>query len=411
MFDRLHASFVFLFTLCATSFTLADSLPVVAGHGLDSMPPVGRWAVRTELRTNSYGQWYDNNGQRQGFNAAFNGVALDSAIFPALTLLGPGTTLGATALNSRADLEAMQITLAYGLHEDLTAGIVLPFVKTRSHVDFSVSGGNTGFNPAFNPTQPVGLANFPFAPVGGGATALLGTAGVKRLLTDPAFGYGYAPVESSETSGLSDATAGVLWRYYKDQHSSAILGVGVRFGIAKGDNPDSLVDIPIGDGSNDLRLRLEYFRDLGNDFDLHLLAESFTQLADHADMRIPQPGQLLAPENSKERLRRDLGDYQEYDIELGRRWGDWRASATAHLYTKAADRYGSDRGTDTSALESNTKIRADQWRAGISWSGINAWKQGKIPLPLVVKLEMQETYGGRNFPKVQDIYLQLTSFF
>lgn len=411
MFDRLHASFVFLFTLCATSFTHADSLPVVAGHGLESMPPAGRWAARVELRTNSYDQWYDNNGQRQGFNAAFNGVALDGSVFPALALLGPGATLGATALNSRADLEAMQITLVYGLHEDVTAGLILPFVKTRSHVDFAVAGGNTGFNPAFNPGQPVGPANFPFAPVGSGATAPLGTAGVKQLLTDPVFGYGYAPVETSETSGLSDATAGVLWRYYKDQHSSAILGVGVRFGIAKGDNPDSLVDIPIGDGSNDLRLRLEYFRDLGNDFDLHLLAENFTQLADHVDMRVLQPGQLLAPANSKERLRRDLGDYQEYDIELGHHWGDWRASATAHLYTKAADHYGSDRGTNTSALETDTKVRADQWRAGISWSGINAWKQGQIPLPLIVKLEMQDTYGGRNFPKVQDIYLQLTSFF
>lgn len=42
----------------------------------------------------------------------------------------------------------------------------------------------------------------------------------------------------------------------------------MRFGIVRGDNSDSLVDIPIGDGSNDLRLRLEYFRDLGHDFDL-----------------------------------------------------------------------------------------------------------------------------------------------
>lgn len=128
-------------------------------------------------------------------------------------------------------------------------------------------------------------------------------------------------------------------------------------------------------------------------------------------MRITQPGQLLATANSKERLRRDLGDYQEYDIELGHRWDNWRAATTWHLYTKAADRYRSDKDTDTSALENNTKVRADQWRASVSWSGINAWRQEKIPMPLIIKLEMQETYGGRNFPKVRDFYLQVTSFF
>lgn len=374
------------------------------------MAPAGRWATRIELRVNSYDKWYDNNGNRQGFNAAFDGLDLDGTVFPALALLGSSATLGTSSLYTKAELEAAQIILAYGLGEDVTAGFILPFVKSRTHVDFSVAGGNTGFNPAFNPAQPMSPTNFPFAPVGGGV-APLGTAGVKQLISDPVFGYGYAPVADNETSGLTDSTAGILWRYFKDQQSSALLGVGMRFGIAKGDNPDSLADVPIGDGSNDIRLRLEYFRDLGNDFDLHLLAENFTQLADHADMRVPQSGQLLAPAGSKERLRRNLGDYQEYDIELGHRWGDWRASATGHLYTKAADRYTSDLGTDTSVLEVNTKVRADQWRASISWSGVNAWQQGKIAMPLIVKLEMQDTYGGRNFPKVRDFYLQVTRFF
>ncbi|TPW11892.1 MAG: hypothetical protein FD130_1886, partial [Halothiobacillaceae bacterium] len=124
-------------------------------------------------------------------------------------------------------------------------------------------------------------------------------AGVKQLITDPVFGYAYAPVEDSETTGLSDSTAGVLWRFHKDRQSSAQLGAGVRFGIAKGDNPDSLVDVPVGDGTTDIRLRLEYFRALAYAFDLRLLAENFTQLADHVEMRIPQPGQLLATADSK----------------------------------------------------------------------------------------------------------------
>ncbi len=400
-----------LILLFVTFSVQAESLHASSGHALDAMAPVGRWAARVELRVNSYDKWYDNQGNRGNFNAAFDRLNLDGAVFPALALMGSGATLGTSSLYTKANLQAAQIILGYGLSEEMTLGFIFPMVQTRTQVDFSVAGGNVGFNPAFDPGQPIGASNFPFAPVGGGASAPLGTAGVKQLLSNPTFGYGYAAVENSSTSGLSDSTAGILWRCYKDQRSSVILGVGMRLGIAKGDNPDSLVDIPIGDGSNDVRLRLEYFRDLGHDFDLHLLAENFTQLADHAEMRVPQSGQLLATASSKERLWRDLGDYQEYDIELGHRWGDWRASTTAHLYTKAADRYRSELGTDTSALETNTKIRADQWRASLSWSGINAWQQKKLAIPMILKLEMQETYGGRNFPKVRDYYLQLTSFF
>ena len=388
----------------------ADTLPSASSYALDSMAPDGRWATRIEVRNNSYDQWYDDDGKQQKFNAAYDGLNLDSSVFPSLALFGAGATLGTTSLNSRQNLQAVQIILGYGVREDVTIGLILPFVKTRNSIDFSVVGGNVGFNPAFNPSLPIGPGNFPLAPVGGGVVPL-GTSGVKQLLTDPTFGYGYAPIGNSETSGLSDSTLGVLWRGYQDQRSSAVLGFGVRFGIAKGDDPDNLTDVPIGDGSNDLRLRLEYFRDLGMNFDLHLLAENFTQLADHVVMRVPQSGQLLASSSSKERLRRDLGDYREYDFELGHRWEDWRVSATKHLYIKSGDHYTSDKGTDTSALEAHTNIRADQWRANVAWSGINAWRQQQFPIPLIIKLEMQDTYGGRNFPKVRDYYLQLTTFF
>ncbi|MDP2253275.1 MAG: hypothetical protein Q8J60_03740, partial [Thiobacillus sp.] len=65
----------------------------------------------------------------------------------------------------------------------------------------------------------------------------------------------------------------------------------------------------------------------------------------------------------------------------------------------------------TSALTANTVTVADQWRLGVSWSGISAWQAGKLPLPLIVKLEMQDTFDGRNFVKVRDVYLRITTLF
>lgn len=397
--------------LCAALSAQAGELPAASGFALSPMAPPGRWAAKLEVRSAGYDQWFGSMGQREKFNSAYDNLNLDSSFFPALAAFPGGSTLGTSALNSSASLKAVQLVMGYGISEDLTFGFFLPYIKTRSRVDFTVSGGNVGFNTAFDPAQPVSAANFPLAPVGYGALAPLGTAGVKQLLTDPAFGYGYAPIENGETAGFGDPTTGFLWRFHKDARASAILGLGVRLGIAKGDNPDSLTDIPVDDGSTDLRVRFEYFRDMGSGLDLRLLAENQTQLADHATLRVAQPGQLLAAASSKERLQRNLGDYREYDIELGQRWENWRASATWHQYVKSGDSYRSDLGTDTRALEANTQVRADQWRAAISWSGISAWRDGKLPLPAIVKLEMQETYGGYNFPQVRDVYVQMTTFF
>lgn len=403
---------VFLSALLVLASALrAEPLPSSSSYALEGMAPANRWAVRLEVRSNGYDKRYNNQGKREDLDAVFDGVELNGSVFSALALLGPAATFGTTAMDTRVDLERTELTLAYGITENITIGMLLPYTRTHTSVRFSVQGGNVGFNPLFNPGQPMGPANFPFAPVGGGAAAPIGTAGVKQLITDPAFGYAYADIGDTRVSGLDDPTLGVLWRMYKGAADSLVLAAGVRFGVADGDDPDNLLDAPTGDGSTDIRSRLEYFRDLGAGFDARVLIESKIQTSDTLSKRVPVSGQLLATANSKEKLERDLGDIRECDLELGHRWSDWRAAATWHRYEKSGDDYGSDRGTDVSSVEANTAAYANQWRASVSWSGINAWRAGNFALPLILKLEMQETYAARNFPDVRDVYLNATTFF
>lgn len=349
------------------------------------MAPAGHWAARLTLLHNGYTEKFDHQGRTVDFDTGVNGVALDSTVLPALAAFGPGATLGTVALDTRINTAFTELMLGYGLTENLTAGFILPWAQTRTQARFSVGGGNV--------------------------PGLGGTAGVQELLTNPAYGYAYQPIASTTTSGFSDPTVGALWRFHRSEKDSVVLGFGVRFGIAEKDDPDNLLDVPVSGGATTLRTRLEYFRDLGAGFDLRLMTEHLAQLPDEATLRVPVPGALLAPAASKEKLKRNLGDYQEYDVELGYSWSDWRTSATWHRYQKPPDQYVSRLGTNTAALEANTKTLADQLRIGISWSGIKAWQTGTIPLPLIVKLEMQDAFDGRNFVKVRDIYLRITSFF
>jgi hypothetical protein len=388
----------------------AENIPTASYFALDTMAPESSWAIRFEQRSSHFDARYDDRGHLSPLGSSFDNMNLNASMFPALAALGPGASLGTTRFDHKTDNQISILTIGYGLTPNLTVGAIIPYGISQSRVNFAVDGGNVGFNPAFNASQPIGAGNFPFAPAGGGI-APMGTAGVQNILTNPAFGYQYKALKDSRSEGFSDPTLGLLWRAVKSPAESLILGLGLRMGLAKKDDPDNLLDTPLGDGSTDIRSRAEYFYDLGANFDLRLLADYNWQFSDKARMRIPASSQGLAMASSKQKLDRDLGDYYEADIELGYRWSNWRFATTWHRFQKQSDEYRSTLGTDTVALEAYTDRRADQYRVSATWSGVQAWQQGKLALPVILKLEFQDTYGGRNFVDVQDIYLQVITLF
>lgn len=411
-------AFRWLPTAAAAQLWLAVAHPAAAteisaatAHGLELVAPKDRWVTRVELRHSGYTRVFDDAGNRHLLGAAYDNVSLGPTVLPALGVFGAGASLGITDASSRLSAERLEIRAGYGITENLTVGVILPFGRTRNNINFRVDGGNIGFNPAFDPALPIGPTNFPFAAVGAGASAPLGTAGVQEILSNPAYGLGYTPLRSTTTEGPSDPTGGFLWRFWRDAANSATVGSGVRLGIQGENDPDNLADLPLDDGSTDLIGQLESVHQLSPRWDLRLQAKRTLQTSDHVSVRVPAAGELLPAYATREQVKRDLGDFWEYDIELGRSLANWRIAGTWHRWDKSADDYDSARGTDTRILETNTDIFADQWRLSLSWSGIAAWQAGKLPLPLIVKFETQQTFAGRNMTDVYDYYLQFTSFF
>lgn len=330
-------------------------LSAATAHALDGMAPAGHWAARLTLLRNGYNQRYDDGKNR---------VDLDADANQALAAFG-------VALDTEVSTEFVELLLGYGVSENLTVGAIIPWARTTSRLRLSEAAPG-------------------------------GIAAVQGVLS----GLGYQPLSTSASAGLSDPTLGALWRFHRGEQDSAVFGFGLRMGVARADDADDLADIPPGDGSTDLRFRLEYFRDLGAGWDLRLLGEHQVQLPDDVVLR---PGGTFSA--AKEKLKRNLGDYQEFDIELGKAWGDWRVSGTWHRYQEEPDRYTSYIGTNTNLLSANTETLADQFRFGVTWSGVRTWRSGKLFMPLIVKLEMQDAFRGRNFVDVRDVYLRVTGLF
>jgi len=405
---------VLLSMLIALQNAYAETRPELSAasrHALVYIAPKGKWIVQMEVRNVSYNSMYDNQGNNKPLGSDFNAIALDQAVFPLLALFPPGSSLGTTALSSSVSIQRGQVTLGYGLTENLTVGIISSVGQSRNRVNFSVAGGNIGWNPLYNPALPPGVGNSPFAPVGGGAVKAMTTADVNHILSDPSFGYAYKPIQSARVKSMGTVLVGVVWRLYQEQQDSLVGALGVRKSFATENDPDNLFDIPLDDGSTDVIARMEYYRQIASMFDVRLMVKRTFQLPDRITTRVAAPGEVLALLSSKEVLGRNMGDFWEYDIEAGMSVDNWRISATWHRFLKKADHFYSARGQNVSSLTRNTAIRANQWRAAISWSGVDAWMQEKIALPVIVKLEMQDTLRGRNMGDLRDYYLIMTTFF
>lgn len=389
----------------------AEGIATASRHALAPIAPEGKWIIQMEARNLSYNSMYDNDGKNRALGSDYNAIALDAAVFPLLALFPAGSSLGTTSLSAKTSIRRGQITMGYGLTENLTVGVISSFGQNKTSVNFSVAGGDVGWNPLYNPAVPVGIANIPFAPVGGGAAQAMTTADINNILSNPAFGYEYQPIQDTTVTDMGTVILGALWRFYEGEHDSLVAGFGVRKSFAGENDPDNLFDVPLDDGSTDIIAQVEYYRQIASVFDVRLMVKRTFQMSDQVTSRVIVPGGVLALASSKEVLDRNMGDFWEYDIELGASYENWRISGTWHRYLKKADHFYSARGQDVSSLIRNTAHRADQWRVAISWSGVDAWMQKKIAMPVIVKLEMQDTVRGRNMGDLRDYYLIMTTFF
>lgn len=393
------------------SFCIENELSSSNKHALSPLAPQGHWAVRFEAKTKTTNFSYDNNGKKENLGSKYDNINLDENILPQLSMFGEGASLGTTSSSMEVDAQQFELTAGYGLTDNLTVGVIIPYRKYQRKLNFSVANGNLGINPRFDGSLPLSAANSPYLPTSIEGINPMTTVDIQNILTSEDYGFAYKPLQSTNNSGFADPTVGLLWKAYGTSNDALILGAGYRFGIAKEDDHNNLLNTDVGDGNSGIRLRMEYFRNLTNGFDLYSKIEYGIEFEDKVTKRVPKQGEFLVPKSRTERLKRDLGDYRIYDLGLGKSWSDYRVAAVWHRSDKDSDHYHSYKGTDISALEANTYAYANQWEASLSWSGVDAWSKGNLPLPLIVNLSYRDTYEAKNALAWNEVYLNVTSFF
>jgi len=390
----------------------AGARPSTDAHFLGGMVPAGRWAAVIDNRYRTSTERFNNEGDRESLTEESDGLVLDSEVVPLLAGFGPGASLGTVSLNAKLRERRHDLTVGYGVTENLTVGFSIPYGSNETTVDFEMLGGNLAINPFFDSSQPISVTNSPLVPVGMlGTTEPAGTEGVQQILTDPIYGYEYDEIDTTRTSGMGDPLIGFRWRFYNDSVSRAILTPVVRLGMSDENNPNDLFDVAIDDGSTDLRLQAEYIRSLSRGFDTRLRFRYTWQFPDSITARAYAEGEYLVPQSRTEELDRDLGDMAESYLELGYHAGDWRLYGALEFMRKGSDRYSSPSGQDVSGLEANTEQEDDLISVGFSWSGVNSWREKKLPLPLLFQAGYRKHLSGRNRLDRTEYQLSITVVF
>jgi hypothetical protein len=346
----------------AVSFISSDAY-AYEKYSTEFLAPKDVWAVNLNFSRGSVSSRYDSKGGQKSLSAPLNGV----------------TPLGLASGSLKFETKFVEITAGYGLADDLSLGFRFPVGESCSKASLDLAG----------------------APVT-----------VETLLMDPQFGFAYTDIDSHCDSGLMGPVLGAAWRIYKGEYDSLVFLPGVRLGrLTDKTDADVLFQPIVDDGSNDIILRTDYYRDLQNALDLTVQFEYNIQLKDKKTRRIPSSALPLA--SIKERVERDLGDYVILDVELGYRfWNDQLRIFTAYYQkSKDGDSYSSSQSTNTQFLEQGTTFRDQEVRTGIYFDGVPAWRAGKLPFPLRLELNYWESFGGKNSLKYHFTELHATFAF
>ncbi len=356
---------------------------------------------------------YDPDGDAEDIAVDYN-TDLNSSVFPDLAViegifsLPPGTgTLGQSVVDFTLVYRWWEISYSYGLTDNLTLGILIPYNYSKNDVDAVLDNSTATLGKFPVPAAYDPLADPPFVPIAGGVP--LTTQDIQDLLgpgldinqdgqitgLEPQ-GFGYDPVETWSDSGIGDIELLAKYKFHdRDDWRLAFTG-GVRLATGEVDDPDNLVDIPFGDGQTDIILRF-YSDFLGIEkVALNATLAYEIQLPDEETKRVPNDVNLPLTAN-KEKVDRDLGDLIDLKLSgvysLGK---DWSIGLQYRYTEKSKDDVDGDLGLNYSSLEEETDFTSHMAILMAHYSTVQRYLDKETRFPFNLGLEYRNRFAGTN---------------
>lgn len=311
--------------------------------------------------------------------------------------LGSEIHLGTLRVDTRPEIQYTAPVFAYGVSDHWTLGFGLPVVKYRNQIKLSQEGSNLDFYRQ----QFASIAD----QIGEAANINL-VAEAQKTLADK----GYKAIQNRDESYLGDVQLVALHRFQLGG-LAALHQFGLTLPTGPAYDPDDLVAL-----NTFGRTAIENGLAVSVPLHARVTMIPYTSLLlpvpDRVAMRVPKDAEDTLPDEAqKQFVTRSLGPTltvgSEVELVAGR---DVSFKAGYEMLWKAEDRYdGGDGRTDL--LSQNTKSQAQRVKAQATYSTVNAYKKGLIPIPGMVTGEISDTVAGINIERQLRAEMSLMLFF
>ena len=341
---------------------------------------------------------------------------LNSSVFPVLLLwrvglvcLDGSANIGTSDVSFEYDFNLYEFGYQYGLTDRITVGIHIPYWDVTNSVDARIdnTGATVGGNPFLGtPGDPFGGA--PFVPIAMGGVPLT-TDQIQDLLVSQ---FGYDRIESWSGQGLSDIEIGGRYQYLKTEDWRLAFTGGIRLPTGEEDDPDDLMDYPLGSGAWALLFNFNQDYIGIKNLVLNGTIRYELYLPDTATLRVPDSSDDVITAN-KENVDRDYGDVVELEASGYYTFIEgWNVSLSYKYGFGFKDDVSGDRGYAYDSLEDETDYSEHVGILGLSYSTIALYQKKEFPVPMNASISYRNRFAGSNNTlKSQYIGLELAIFF
>lgn len=304
------------------------------------------------------------------------------------------------------NIDAKFIGMGYGFTENVTVFLGVPYVSAKIDTNLSYDGVNNAS------AIKARIGNLVYKEIQDGLTkaSTISADSVRSSLQDD---KGYQSIDHWEYNGLGDVALGAQTEVKGQGHFRLFtLGLKAQLELATGhqDDPDNLIDVPIGRGypaltlGADSKMRIRYLT-LG-------LKNSFTQgMESRVTRRVPDGEDKLVGADRKFAVDWTPGRDVLTVGYVGLGVGLFSTTLSYGMKRHYADKYRGSVEGNYALLAEGTDESQSFGEVGVSVNTINAYMRRKLSFPLVVALVGHQTLSGVNVSKDQYIELSVMSFF
>lgn len=222
---------------------------------------------------------------------------------------------------------------------------------------------------------------------------------------------GYKPIGDWHGRGYGDFELGAMYVLYDRPTWGLATTNGIMAPTGRQSDPDLLQDIAFGDGQWDVftELALGYMPDKKWMFG-STLRYTYQAPADKT-LRIPFDEDVPLGD-TKGRFNVKFGDRVDATISATHIINDWLSvSPLYELAYQMPSRYESQYSDANRFLEANSDRIAHNVRLSGSFSTVTPYTKKKFILPAVITMNIQNTFAGRNVPKMTRYELEFRMYF